>query len=538
MGARVTGIDFGTSTTLVATREGEAPALSVPIGRASSWMPTIAAVDDRGRLVIGEQAAGYPGRTTLRSVKSLLAQGDEIVTLHPPDGRPIDVKIDDVVVSILEEAADRAAQAGHPLAGPVRLACPANWAAEPRLRLVELAGRAGLDVSIDRVLDEPIAAGISWVMNRWFSDAKYPQGRAIVFDYGGGTLDVAVIDVKDVSPPEITVLSALGLSEAGDRLDETIARELVSEYEDTGAILDDEARTLVRMAATRLKEALTTVEAHETPVGGSGRNLPPATYTRARAEDAFRPQLDRAIAACFAALRSAELRRRGVDTSDVARLDDSVLAGDVRWVLMAGGLSRVPAVRARLIHEFPHAEVAFDSRLGAPEESVVSGLTFENVVQDLNLHRPAFDFVAEVVDRRGDVVDAAVLYPAFSPLYRPDEIFRGETHLGYPAELRLPAGVHDGVVKIACRAVDGTLLDLQVDGTPVPRIDMPITSRRPFVFKLYVDGRVLLRAEQQRMLRVDRWPVLHGKRAPIAFVEEHKPWSAELEPGWWHYNRD
>lgn len=537
---RMLGVDFGTSTTLVASRIGETRAQLVPIGATRSWMPSLAAVDEVGTLVVGEQAAGYPERSVIRSVKTLLGEGARTLQRLTGDGQTVELLVDDVVLAILRETVKRAVTADErPDSTPVRMACPANWEAAPRRRLIELAQQAGINTEITRLLDEPIAAGISWVMNRWLDRGQYPQGRSLVVDYGGGTLDIAVLEVTGSNPPEITVLSALGVAEAGDRLDATIAGELLAELTDSGRVAappEEELEALVRLAATRLKEALSGTTRHSTPIGGRYGGLGELRYSADRLAEAFRPQLEKAVGFCFAALRAAEFRRRGAsDPRALRNIREDHLAKDVNWVLLAGGLSRVPAVRSRLIAAFPNTTVESDSRLQAPEESVVSGLTFERVVSELNLHRPAFNFIADIRHpRSGQVLKRVVLYPAFSPLYTPEQVMRGESLLGYTTAFSVPDGHFAAAVSVTCQGLDGRTLDLHLNGVPVPGIDMSIDENSGGLFKLYVDGRVLLRGREQRTLRVERWPVLHGNTAPISFVEDARSWDEERRPGWHH----
>ena len=100
--------------------------------------------------------------------------------------------------------------------------------ASRRKRLLDLARSAGLPVDDHTLIDEPIAAGVAWVNNRIARSGQGVRGQLLVFDMGGGTLDVAVLDVHaDLGEdPEISVLSSWGIDEAGDALDEALADEL------------------------------------------------------------------------------------------------------------------------------------------------------------------------------------------------------------------------------------------------------------------------------------------------------------------------
>src|SRR5690606_22717794 len=191
MGGTMLGVDFGTTTTLAARPVGPS-SRTIPLGEPPHrWMPTLAAVDRDLSLVVGERATAWPERSVIRSVKSRLLEGGSSLEVRAPNGVVHKVDVDDVVCAVLSEAAARIERSmGVPVDGDVRarLGCPAVWTAEPRRRLAALAGKAGFDLGVADILDEPIAAGVSWVMGRFARGEPVPEGRVVVFDCGGGTL--------------------------------------------------------------------------------------------------------------------------------------------------------------------------------------------------------------------------------------------------------------------------------------------------------------------------------------------------------------
>lgn len=536
------GLDFGTSTTLLGRRTSQWTARVLPIGTATSWMPTVAAVPNQGSLVVGEDAESYSERILIRSIKTALGQGEKEIFLRTDGDDVRSVYVDEVVEAVLREAIARSRANSLDLDHlPVRMACPAHWSGEARSRLLECATAAGLSTSIGDLLDEPIAAGVSWIMHRIAATGEPPDGRVVVFDAGGGTLDVAVMDVKAATPPEITVLSSMSVPEAGDRLDQTIAGEIEAELHDSGHVdrqADSVFDHLLRLAARRLKEQLSYSEEASTALGAGHEDLPPLRYTRHQLEAAFSPQLERAISLIDGALKGAELRRRNAEgPSAIRQMNTDPLRQDVKWVLLSGGMSRVPAVQARLLATFPNATVETDPGLGSPEESVVAGLTFDDVVSDLNLHRPAFNFVVEFHPRHGDgYLGEQVIYPAFSPLYSPDEVLRGESRLGYSTRFGPPAADGDVTAKVTCRSVDGQSLDLHLDGQPVAGIEVPLDRRHPGGFKLYVDGRIVISGAKDVQLRVERWPIIRsrGRPTPLRFETARSAYDDDDKPpNWW-----
>jgi molecular chaperone DnaK (HSP70) len=532
------GIDFGTSTVLVASRSGGVgPVRILPIGRTTAWMPSLVGLDASG-VVVGEDAEGLPESAVLRSVKTALYAGASTVPLSDPNGSTVHVGVHDAITAIFRSVIERSRAAGLSLEDhPIRLSCPANWTAKPRKAIVDLARAAGLDASVNRMLDEPISAGVAWVMGRYFRGDEIPDGKVVVFDYGGGTLDVAVLEVKPASPPEITVLAAAAKHEAGDRLDEIIAGELLEEHRHHAAgdhpeLGEREVERLFRLAARRLKEELSVVPEAATSVAfGAGEPVTLA-YGRPQLELAFGPMLERAMRVVWSTLRATELRRRNSASPDVIRgMETDILAKDVSYVLLAGGMSRVPLVKTDMERAFPNAVVAHDHSVAAPEESVVAGLVHDEAVSELNLDRPAFDIRVRLVDRRsGAELADQMVFPAFTPLYQSAQVVRGESSLGHGTTVKNPFP-RTISAQLSCFGIDGAKLPLYVDGAEVASLDVDLDPHRSIPFKLYVDGRV---AFGPRVLRVDRWPVIRGgSGGAIAFVSPPSTYTDHRQPGWW-----
>ena len=141
------GLDFGTSTTLIATREGDERVRIRPMTAATTWMATVAAVGETNRLIVGEAAENFPEKRIVRSVKSYLGSGTEVVRRMGVDGTDCDLSIDSIVSAILGEAVRRIGDVGLNFATvQVHMACPANWTGEIRGRLICCARDAGINL--------------------------------------------------------------------------------------------------------------------------------------------------------------------------------------------------------------------------------------------------------------------------------------------------------------------------------------------------------------------------------------------------------
>jgi molecular chaperone DnaK (HSP70) len=530
---RAVGLDFGTSTTLIAQREGDAPARFEPIGTATSWMPSVVASGGASaRLIVGEHADNIvPEDRAVRSVKRAITEGKDTVSMKTKNGEE-DLSVAEAVKAILTEAAARTNNSGTALTGEfdLRMGCPAMWTGEQRDMLRTYATSCGLPVASAELIDEPIAAGISWISNQFVREGVLVEGKTVVLDYGGGTLDIAVLAVnaKD-GEPEITALSALGIGRAGDDLDKLVLADLQKEWAKLGCRLEkvaraEEASALALRAARDAKVALSTqTEFHVTLDNSRFPEVPALTYTRDQLEKAFGPQLDEATELTWVALRASKLcERGGPSRDDLMGLTHDELAKDISYVLLAGGLSQMPIVRRRLQELFPNAAVVTD---GDPTESVAAGLTFTSGYERLNLLRPGFSLVLEWRAADGSTHEHT-LYAAHTPLYKPFEILSGRFNLGLAMNTRdlELQGVQDARLKVV--ALDGTAIPLRIGTNVVPHFDVGFVDGRPMTVKLYVDGRLFIRDGKNREwdLRVDPWPVLRGPGSePLQLTDRRDP---------------
>ncbi|MBT2364265.1 Hsp70 family protein [Streptomyces sp. ISL-10] len=527
------GIDFGTATTLVSQRLPGSPPENVPIGRGTAWMPSVVAVSTDGDLLFGEGAEAVAGASALRSVKQCITFDTSPDALHVAGtGRSMRFTADFLIGQMLKHVALRAKASGAEMDGAVfRLACPAIWDGPRRRRLAGLARAAGIPVSVADIVDEPIAAGLAWSEGLfWDLGEDRPDGTTLVFDFGGGTLDIAVVEVTESlqdGAPELTVLSARGVAKAGDTLDLRIAKDLEQDLGTVGVDVDrmpdpSTVRALLVAAARRLKVLLSDTRYGEqaVPLGGGFTDLPLLTYSRHRLEKAFRPQLDEALEHVRAALCEARLRRRKTpDIESLARMGLRDLAPDVRHVLLAGGMSQVPLVRQAFEDAFPHAEVGFDRALATPEQSVVTGLVVRNYHR-LNLPRPGFDLLLQWEDPDGSR-HGELLYPAFEPLYSWDQVMRRERHLAHRWN-GIPGVKRVTKARLRAESVDGEPMDFSVDGNVLPYLPIELYPRTSFSFELRISGEMVVRDATPRPLtfRVERWPVLRaGEQGAISLTQ-------------------
>lgn len=539
------GVDFGTSTTLIAESLPAGRPTVVPIGHAESWMPSAAAVSGDA-LVVGEDALTHNPAALITSVKRCIT--GRAVVARSGDGS-IERDADEVIGAVLREIANRARADRLPISekGVTRLGCPAMWDGDQRERLLGLAETAGFSVGPSTLIDEPIAAGLSWIGRRTQQREYFDGERVLVFDMGGGTLDVAVLDVTTgpLTDPEIYVLASDGLNEAGDVLDGMIVTDLEIALGDQGIELEalpdaDLARAYLVRAAAEAKVDLSTHHETQVHVGYQAGNLPSLHYTREQLEDAMRPQLERAWSLILSTLRASYLTRTdGAVTSALRQISEESLTSKVDHVLLAGGMSRASAVEKFLSRKLPTAKIhTFPGRNGA-REAIVAGLAENTSYEQVNLHRPAFDFVLEFLAGDGDLTRVP-LYRAHTKLYEwwqaqsrdrlryewPD----GATAVNRDSARSLPA---IGYGRLAVYAMDGTPVDLRHKETDVPGLKVAFGHDR-VRFDLSPEGHVNITDGRgtSQSFRVTRWPVLTGGFARLALPVKDPDWQPMERRAW------
>lgn len=519
--AHAVGIDFGTTTTLLAEgRAGRQPVV-FPVGsRGTTWLPSLVGIADDGSLHVGESASDLPADKVRRSIKRAITRNLESVEIGQAT-----LLVDDGIRALLAELASRSRDDVDLPPGSVRLGCPAMWTGRQRKRLLDVARSSGLPVDDHTLVDEPVAAGVAWVNHRMAASGQGVRGKLLVFDMGGGTLDVALLDVHaDLGrAPEISVLSSWGLDEAGDALDLALVEEVKEQLLGHGVDLDALTAypgldAVVRESAREAKERLSTAQDTPFAVRYPGLRLPSVELSRERLEEAFTPQLARARELVWAVLRGAQVTHEMVKSpAEIRATPISSLSAEVDHVLLAGGMSRVPAVAKLLGGMFPTAEISSDA--GVPsDEAIVAGLAETLAYDRINLHRPPFHFILEYESTAAQVSHVPV-YEAHAPFYPPFMAMqRSALYFEWRGDARLPRSGH-GYLRVFTAA--GNAVRISLDGQEEYGLRMNFGSKAPAVL-IYPNGRVLIvdGKGHRTEFTVPRWPVIRGKDHAILYVKK------------------
>lgn len=521
--SRAIGVDFGTSTSLAAEGDVTRGVTLAPLGRATMYMPTLIGVTPE-RLVAGDAADDLAEHQVIRSIKRQITE--DAVTIAHPMAAGGSVDVDEAIVLALRQLAANARDAGVELeADTIRLGCPAMWNAEQRTRLLRLAQQAGIPADEHTLIDEPIAAGMAWLSSQLREHAAQVKGRLLVFDMGGGTLDVALLQVDTTSGDhsgEISVLASKGVNQAGDALDAAIQKDLIDkvcEYE-----LDLDEAQLAEVTRKLLPEArlakvmLSSQDEVHIRVATDNVRVPAIAYTREELEAAFASQLDAAEALTWSVVRESHLTHEAhLSPQELRRKPTSEVAKGVTRILLAGGMSQIPAVRERLERMFPSAEI-YDraGRRVGPDEAIVAGLAETTVYDRVNLHRPPFDFLLALPDGH-----AMQLYAAHSPLYD-GWLALQRTVLYYERVVQARELSQKGTARLIARSTMGSEVSFKLGAAMSAGIDISL-GHADVRFRIYPDGVISITDGRGRhqQFRVNRWPVLRGKDHAVIQMERY-----------------
>ncbi|HVE81150.1 MAG TPA: molecular chaperone DnaK [Candidatus Dormibacteraeota bacterium] len=349
---KIIGIDLGTTNSAMAVLEGGQPTI-ITNAEGGRTTPSIVAMNKNGERLVGQTAkrqAVINGENTIFSVKRLIGRKFEDpevqrdIKLMPykiekaGDGVKVGMgeksySPEEVSAMILAKLkADAEAFLGSPVTEAV-ITVPAYFSDAQRQATKDAGKIAGLEVK--RIINEPTAASLAYGLD------KKKEEKIVVYDLGGGTFDVSVLELGE---GVFEVKSTNGDTHlGGDDFDLAIMNHLVDEYKkDQGIDLKDD-----KAAIQRLKEAAEKAKIELSTTNESDINLPFITadasgpkhfehkLTRAKLEQLVKELIDKTEAPCKAALKDAGLK-----------------ASDINEIILVGGMTRMPAVQAKVKEVF------------------------------------------------------------------------------------------------------------------------------------------------------------------------------------------
>jgi molecular chaperone DnaK len=384
-GEKIIGIDLGTTNSVVSVMEGK-EAKVIPNPEGNRLTPSVVAFTDKGEVLVGEparrQAVTNPTKTVY-SIKRFMGRrhsevaSEEKMVPYKVVGGPEDyvkVEVGDkqmtppeisaLILRKLKESAE--AYLGHKVNKAV-ITVPAYFNDAQRQATKDAGQIAGLEVA--RIINEPTAASLAYGLD------KKTHEKICVFDLGGGTFDVSVLEVAD---GVFRVMSTNGDTHlGGDDFDEELIKHVASEFQkEQGIDLRKD-----RMALQRLQEACEKAKKELSSAQSTDINLPFITadasgpkhlqmnITRAQFEKLVDPLVERTRGPVLQAMKDAKLKPADIDE-----------------VVLVGGSTRIPKVQElvkELFGKDPHKGVNPDEvvAIGA----AIQGGVLSGEVQDILL---------------------------------------------------------------------------------------------------------------------------------------------------------
>ncbi|MDP3970928.1 MAG: molecular chaperone DnaK [bacterium] len=371
---KIIGIDLGTTNSCVAVVEGGQPKV-LENAEGHRTTPSIVAISKTGERLAGQPAkrqAVTNAKNTVFSVKRLIGRRFDEESVQRDLGLfPFDVKqageglkvvmgdkeyspqeISAMILSKLK--ADAEARLGEPVDGAV-ITVPAYFDDSQRQATKDAGKIAGLDVK--RIINEPTAAALAYGFD------KKKNEKIAVYDLGGGTFDISVLEVGDDT---VEVQATNGDTHlGGDDFDQTIIKWMIEEFrKQEGIDLSKDNLALQRLKEAAEKAKIELSSAQETEINqpfiandpNSGPKHLVMTMTRSKLEELIGDLVDRSLEPVKKCLADAELK-----------------ASDINEIILVGGMTRMPLVQQKVKEFFgkePNAGVN-------PDEVVAAGAAIQ-----------------------------------------------------------------------------------------------------------------------------------------------------------------
>ena len=319
--AKIIGIDLGTTNSCVAVMEGGDPVV-IANAEGARTTPSVVAFGKTGERLVGNTAKRQAITNPDRTIISIKREMGSAYKVNVDDKSYTPQEISAMVLQKLK--ADAESYIGSPVTQAV-ITVPAYFNDSQRQATKDAGKIAGLEVL--RIINEPTAAALAYGID------KDGAQKVMVYDLGGGTFDVSILDIDD---GVLEVLATNGNTRlGGDDFDERIMNWIISSYKaECGIDLSGD-----KMAMQRLKEAAEKAKIELSSVTSSNINLPFITA------DATGPKhLDMTLTRAKFNELTADLVEATMVPVRKAMQDAGVKASDLSKVLMVGGSTRIPAV--------------------------------------------------------------------------------------------------------------------------------------------------------------------------------------------------
>ncbi len=448
------GIDFGTTTTSISVKIGDNPPEAVPIGNngANLFIPSMVYIQPGAgkiidRAIVGEDAEAYGDQERIiRSVKRCfgcqgekcnqnqennlrnssypfpLCKGDGLIYI----GDKETIKPSEIAYLIIREALKRTIKILIEKKGvnlikedlsiyPINLGCGAQFNYHQRKIIMDVAKDLGFSkVTIDNIVEEPVLAGFTFARF-----AENPEGRILIYDFGGGTFDVAVLEVDRIYNQDIrvTVLATAGENWlGGDDIDvlvynhfiKQIADSLKIQFGEINDVLDSIERNKLLNRSRMVKEFLSYNDNYFDSLFIQGLNPIDIELSRSEFEQLLLESkfIENSIFAVERACRLVYVYEKAKDgfllnAKDITdhKLHDAAI--NIDKVILIGGITKIPLIRNKLSEIFSSEKIVKDTVI-EPISSVAVGAAYPRDSQHYSISVPPYGFYLESEDSDGD----------------------------------------------------------------------------------------------------------------------------------------
>tara|TARA_Y100000588_G_scaffold106151_1_gene116094 strand:+ start:1597 stop:3468 length:1872 start_codon:yes stop_codon:yes gene_type:complete len=354
MSSPVIGIDLGTTNSCVATIEG-GKAIVIPNSEGSRTTPSVVAFTKEGERLVGVTAKRQAVTNSERTIISVKREmGTEWTT--DIDGEKYSPQ--EISAFILQKMkADAEEYLGVEVKQAV-VTCPAYFSDSQRKATKDAGRIAGLEVL--RIINEPTAAALAYGVD------KEEDQTILVYDLGGGTFDVSILEIYQVDgQPQIEVKATSGDNRlGGDDFDEAVIEWVVAEFKkSTGIDLEKDLQ-----AMSRIREASEKAKIELSGTMSTQINLPFITMRDGQPE-----HLDMSLSRSKFEKLTSSLIERTMGPTRQAMKDAGIKKGNVDKVLLVGGSTRTPAVQQAIEKEVGKAPFKGIN----PDEAVAMGASLQ-----------------------------------------------------------------------------------------------------------------------------------------------------------------
>jgi len=351
--AKIVGIDLGTTNSCISIQESDQSTI-IPNAEGMRTTPSVVAFTKEGERLVGQlakrQAIVNPDRTVM-SIKRDMGT-DRRITIDGKNYTPQEISA--MVLQKLKNDAEE--YLGEPVKQAV-ITVPAYFTDAQRQATKDAGTIAGLDVL--RIINEPTAAALAYGEN------KQGEHKILVFDLGGGTFDVSILDVGE---GVFEVLATAGDNRlGGDDWDERVARWMVAEFKkNEGIDLSHD-----RMAMQRLREAAEKAKVEISSMAETTISLPFITANQTGPK-----HLEMTLSRAKFEEMTADLLDRVIGPTKRAIEDSKLSVGEIEKILLVGGSTRMPMVQKK-IREL----LGKDPTKGInPDECVAAGAAIQGAI--------------------------------------------------------------------------------------------------------------------------------------------------------------